>query len=334
MCRHYPSAYWLLLVFFVACFSCGTVQATSWMEATLVIPSIQTVTGSVSPEDPTTPPDELADLKPPILTALAASWWQIDVPVDGGGYLVAAPDAELASCHQASDLQKEWESQGLTTCNLKPGERFVVQTSQSPLWRVSNQNHLLAVSNQQNVTKPGQVIINEVMWPGSYEGATSRHADEWIELYNPTATYLDLSNLELHQAAYFGRVLIFPQVYLPPFAYLVVSSQDQASTQLKNTNLVFSSLLLSNQQANLQLKSSSGQIIDELPSGEWQAGDNNTAQRKRSSAQRRFPNQPGNDWQNWQTCNFAAFTQVSQEKYWKQSGWQSNCGSPGAEELF
>ncbi len=45
-----------------------------------------------------------------------------------------------------------------------------------------------------DVAAPGDVVISELMWAGSYEGTSYNSTDDWIELYNTTDRAIDISH--------------------------------------------------------------------------------------------------------------------------------------------
>lgn len=301
------------------------IKATWNQPVTLQLPQIKTTSSS-----------SVNDFRAPILESLTAGWWKVEVPAQSGGWLIPPTSQTDFKCHGYQDLENENTAVTKSSCRLEVGRTLAVESIKPPCWQHPQGIEALSIRNQRQIVSPGEVVISEVMWAGSFEEGHSRAYDEWLELANTTSEYLLIDNLQLKNAAYFNRVLSFPpETAIAPYSFIVVSHYAAHNSQLSiEPDLVLSNLQLSNQRANLQLVTSDGQIIDQLPAGSWQAGLNDTSQKKRASAQRLFLNEPGNDWSNWQTCQREATTLETQAQYWKAAAMATNCGSPGKGQLY
>lgn len=184
-------------------------------------------------------------------------------------------------------------------------------------------------------TEPGQLLITEVMWPGSYKGTVSMTQDEWLEVFNASTQTLDLGGIEIKNAGISGASLFIPTDYhLPPLSYFMVGAREGDLTLLsKDPDWVTSQLSLSNSKSNLSLVSVTGIELDALPGGSWKAGINQLTDRKRSSAQRKSTILPGNDWSNWTDC-LTEFLLPNPPLYWKPGGAGHTCGSPWQATIY
>lgn len=113
-----------------------------------------------------------------------------------------------------------------------------------------------------------QVVISEVMWPGS-DLSTS---DEWLEIANSsyqsvdlsgwTITYLKSTGAEGVDATFNAGTIINPG------QYLIVGSKHEGDSRLAREPDVYASgLSLPNTKLSLKLKNASGTIIDQVDDG-------------------------------------------------------------------
>lgn len=123
---------------------------------------------------------------------------------------------------------------------------------------------------------PPAMVINEIMWAGSTVSAS----DEWIELYNPGDSEIDVSGWLLEKAG--GRSspgLTLPGGALVPAGgyYLIANfAADHASNTFGvEVDYVTASLaLLNDGNGDLVLKDEAGAVIDQAGGGPWLAGAN------------------------------------------------------------
>ncbi|MBN1483173.1 MAG: lamin tail domain-containing protein [Chloroflexia bacterium] len=119
---------------------------------------------------------------------------------------------------------------------------------------------------------PGDVVISEVAWAGT-SGSTH---DEWIELYNTTASAIDLSGWTL--AAQDGTPSINLEGTIPAYGYFLLErgEDDHAIVDIP-ADQTYTGALQNNPDAEtLELRDDSSTLIDTANgnSGEWPAGDN------------------------------------------------------------
>ncbi|MCJ7813633.1 lamin tail domain-containing protein [bacterium] len=133
------------------------------------------------------------------------------------------------------------------------------------------------------------IVINEIAWMGT-EASTS---DEWIELYNNTSSDVDLN----------GWMLVFtdndPIVSLsdtiPANGYLLLERTDDNTVSDISADQIYIGNL-GNTGESLQLKDSSGQIIDEVNCVQgWFAGTNSP----KITMERIHSDSVGSDSLNW-----------------------------------
>jgi hypothetical protein len=237
----------------------------------------------------------------------------------------------LQGCHDFADLSEPRLSNA--PCITKPGVILAIPgINHLAVQRLGKYTSILP---EARPPKPGEVLITEVMWAGSYQGETSLASDEWVELYNTTEETIDLAGFNLIGAGLAGRTLTFPQqVYLPPRSYRVIGSKRGTQTQLaREPYFVFHYLSLSNTQAGIRLENTSGQLLDSLPSGVWKAGKNDLQAKQRFSAQRKQLDQPGDDWTNWTQC-LAEICELSSSLQWKLQDPSRNFGTPWQSNVY
>lgn len=126
------------------------------------------------------------------------------------------------------------------------------------------------------VSAKAQVKISEIAWMGTTESQFS----EWIELYNPTDTSIDLSGWKLYEAG--GGTLVFSFTKtIEANGYLLLerttSSAPDAVPGVNDESGSFGGAGLANTGEYLVLKDNTGQVVDDLDfqSG-WPAGDSTT----------------------------------------------------------
>ena len=120
------------------------------------------------------------------------------------------------------------------------------------------------------------VIINEVAWAGT---ATSG-ADEWIELFNPGSTSIDLTNWQLISSdaspnIVFGNLLnvCTPDCTIPAGGYFLLERDGDDTISDVNANLIYSGELINTGEILTLFDDSSNPIdLANSDGGDWPAG--------------------------------------------------------------
>lgn len=147
----------------------------------------------------------------------------------------------------------------------------------------------MTASAAKPAVNAGSVIINEVAWAG-HSGYTS---DEWIELYNTTATPINLTGWTLSAAD--GSPNLTLSGTIPPYGYYLIERDDDNTLSDIPADLTASfGVGLSNSGEVLTLKDAQGNVIDTAngDGGAWPAG---SASPTYSSMERRDPSLPDTD---------------------------------------
>jgi len=177
---------------------------------------------------------------------------------------------------------------------------------------------------------PGDVVINEVMWMGSFSSSD----DEWVELRNMTGGEIDLSGWQITKwvaGTHEELMLTIPNgKKIPAHGYFLISNFDKTTSKINvEPNLVDSSVVLVN--SNLQIKlydgvwNSGGTLIDTADdgSGAPAAGDNGS----KFAMERNDTPGDGTVATNWHTCLDSSSTGL----YWDAGATER--GTPGAANL-
>jgi len=235
-------------------------------------------------------------------------------------------------CHSADDLELITPEDPLP-CQLETNVLTAIPYP-SKLF-VFRSGEYVEVRPISEFPSPGELLLTEVMWMGSYNGEISLANDEWIELYNHSSQTLRLEGVQLVGAGIGGQTITIPADYLlPPFTFFIVKKVGVDNSQLaRNGDWVTSQLSLSNSDATLRILSLTGEILDQLPTGKWQAGTNDTVNHIRASAQRTFFDLSGNDWSTWTQCQ-PDICSIIDQKYWKAQSSPQNYGTPWAASVF
>ncbi|WP_432664887.1 lamin tail domain-containing protein [Wukongibacter baidiensis] len=151
---------------------------------------------------------------------------------------------------------------------------------------------LLNFSGQAVAASNNDVVINEIAWMGT----TYSYADEWIELYNNTNQSVDLSGWTL--SAKDGTPSINLSGAIPANGYFLLERTDDTTVPEISSDLIYSGAL-GNTIENLELKDSSGSVIDTVDS--WYAGDNGT----KATMERISSTTSGTTSSNWKTATKA-----------------------------
>lgn len=116
------------------------------------------------------------------------------------------------------------------------------------------------------------VVINEVAWAGT---ANSLPDDEWIELYNPGSTAVNLNGWTLR--AYDGTPSISLTGVIPPGGYYLLERDDNNTVSDIAADLIYTGAL-SNSGEILYLRDSSNRTIDTANAngGSWPRGSAST----------------------------------------------------------
>jgi len=142
---------------------------------------------------------------------------------------------------------------------------------------------------------PGDVVINEIAWMGTVYS----YNDEWIELYNNTNVFIDLTGWTLKAAD--GTPDISLIGIIPAKGYFLLERTDDETVKDIKADQIYKGAL-GNTGEDLQLRDTSGNLIDSVPcetSGGWFAGEKVGAY----TMERIDPNSPGSLKDNWQTNN-------------------------------
>lgn len=135
----------------------------------------------------------------------------------------------------------------------------------------------------------GDVVINEIAWMGTDASST----DEWIELYNNTASSISLTGWEMFEGT--EKIDMVFTGSIPANGYYLIENSTDTVNDVAG-DLVDSSISLLNAGEHLVLKDAGGVIIDEIDcSVKWFAGSNDY----KITMERIFPDGDGNSDINW-----------------------------------
>ncbi|WP_459195666.1 lamin tail domain-containing protein [Wukongibacter baidiensis] len=126
---------------------------------------------------------------------------------------------------------------------------------------------LFNFSDQTWAASNNDVVISEIAWMGT----TYSYSDEWIELFNNTGSDIDLSGWTLNATD--GTPSINLSGTIPANGYFLLERTDDTTVPSISGDLIYTGAL-GNTVENLELKDSSGSVIDTVDS--WYAGDNGT----------------------------------------------------------
>lgn len=189
----------------------------------------------------------------------------------------------------------------------------------------------------QKPSEPGDITISEVSWAGSFYGDTHVATDQWLEVFNPTQTTWNLSGVRFTSLGIFSEELrVSSTVVIPPGGYVIVGRLSASETRLdRQADIKFSNLRVPKTLLGVKLLSSQGEVLDQLPDGEWQAGILDSEQKITKTAQRVHPSLPGNQWSSWQHCDSLLEEKCMGEntREWKQKNTQ-NIGTPWNPSLL
>ncbi len=151
------------------------------------------------------------------------------------------------------------------------------------------------------------VVINEVAWMGTQ----ARYCDEWIELYNGTASSIDTWDWSIYGADTGNCLNLsdadgFVTTTIPAHGYLIYANHQDDLQDSQGVSLVDiwdkSIELDNNSPGQLTLYDApdcTGKAVDVVnqATGGWFAGDN----AEKRTMERRHPATPGTEWDNWAT---------------------------------
>ena len=143
------------------------------------------------------------------------------------------------------------------------------------------------------------VVINEIAWMGTKSDAN----DEWIELYNNTDTEINLDGWQIWVQD--DTPFITLSGTIPAHGYFLLERSDDQTISDVEADQIYTGAL-SNDGEKLQLRDSSGNLVDSVDcSSGWFAGRNTKIKERwiRMSMERINPQLSGDDPSNWMTNN-------------------------------
>jgi len=119
---------------------------------------------------------------------------------------------------------------------------------------------------------PLAVVVNEIAWAGT----SASSSDEWLELYNPTASDIPLAGWLLADGGDLN--ILFPVgLVIPSNRYLLLERTDDNAVSDLPADLIYSGVL-SNSGKTLTLRDPAGNVIDtaNADEGAWPGGSDST----------------------------------------------------------
>jgi hypothetical protein len=209
------------------------------------------------------------------------------------------------------------------------------------------------VSNVGDTAAPGQVVISEVMWMGSYNNSqVGDSADEFIELYNNTSSAINLSGWRFacttNGTNNNSAITLPPGALIAPGGYFVVAAKSTGAFG-GSANHFDSKVGVSNSSIECKLGNGKtantvygianfGDVIDTIgnntngfDSGTWNRGVNNGSPNFiRKSMERIDTTQSGTNNTNWRSNGYTYGLNTLVD-----SNFRSNTfASPGASGTF
>jgi len=146
---------------------------------------------------------------------------------------------------------------------LLPGPALSHTVSAAPSILASSPALQVATQSQTNVL---DVVISEIAWMGT----TASSADEWIELYNNTASTVDITGWTLQAAD--GTPLITLSGNIPPHSYYLLERSDDTTLPAITADDTYTGDL-ENAGEDLRLLDAAATLIDQVDaSAGWFAG--------------------------------------------------------------
>ena len=178
--------------------------------------------------------------------------------------------SEIFSAELISDAA-EWQNK---SCSFE----LVFKASQKGLTSggfVDEKRISSTVTSDKWIINPGDIVINELMWMGSY----LKSKDEWIELKNTTSYDLDISGFQITKLIGYGLtkqevlMLTIPDgIVIPANGFFLISRFSESDSRISITpNLIDTNVDL--RDANLQIKvykadwNNSSNLIDTADDG-------------------------------------------------------------------
>ena len=186
----------------------------------------------------------------------------------------------------------------------------------------------IGILKAQNEIKPGDVVINEVMWMGS----NAHPADEWLELKNTTGKAINFSETPCSLYDVNGKKLVdINKGTISANGYFLIANRpkDFKFNNGKESALNidpdilrnYSTSFLSNSELKIVLKNGAGDIIDAAGDGGKPLAGSYTSNQKWESMERNEPPSDGTKKESWHTATTSVnFDPGATEK-----------GTPGAE---
>ncbi len=153
---------------------------------------------------------------------------------------------------------------------------------------------------EEPAVKPGDVVINEIMWMGSHVSAR----DEWIELRNMTGNDINIGKWKIENLLRDNKPLHLPaNRYIPARGYILISRYQSSSANSAlavEPDIVNGNIEIRNYfSSDLVLTDESGIMIDKVLGQKWAAGLDTC---ERRSMERDSEPGDGTDSANWHTC--------------------------------
>ncbi|MDP3900568.1 MAG: lamin tail domain-containing protein [bacterium] len=204
----------------------------------------------------------------------------------------------------------------------------------------------LEIKYEHNVCEDNEqsgVVINEVMWMGSYDDNFST-ADEWIELRNLGSSPVEIGRWYIENAgASNGSIIIPTGASIPAGGYYLIANYLEDDSNVNVTvDYANSSVSLADDYSNngaLVLKNLVGDIIDQTPAAvgaTWPEGLKASDPIRKWSMERNLTPDDGTQTSNWHTCDPTIMTPADlalMQSYWDAGAQLYNCGTPGAANL-
>ncbi len=316
--------WWTLVGFFLLWWWPKKIDAQTFQaRATITVTTL--ATGQVDQSEQSTLPE---------LELISSNWGyitssqleQIYVLNEAGEY------REATGCHNKEAINQIQNLES-ASCLIEPHTRVAIPYAGAVY--AKRGDTYIKIIPLAKVPEVEELLITEVMWMGSYNGTVSNANDEWIELFNNSSSTLNLEGVQIAGAGLQGEKLFIPADYLlPPFTFFIVGRYSVENSQLARTpDWVTSRLRISNSNCSIQLLSADEILLDELPSGKWQVGTNDTTNMIRASVQRTFFDLPGSDWSSWVDCSIQECIPGS-DSQWKIQNPMRNFGTPWRASEF
>ena len=146
------------------------------------------------------------------------------------------------------------------------------------------------------------IVINEITWMGTEISSS----DEWIELYNNTDQEIDLTGWTLKSVDEKPEISLSGSIAAN--SYFLLERTDDESVSNITADQIYSGAL-GNSGEKLDLYDAEDNLIDSVDCSEgWFSGDNSGKQ----TMERKNPQSPGNNSDNWQNSQSPGGTPKSQ----------------------